>query len=80
MLTITPQSTPPLQSGRYFIALGVYTTGVDINGTLTATITTGGGQQPTEAGGETLMKTNATAGRREVSRKRYTRLVKGLKP
>jgi hypothetical protein len=41
-ITITAASNPPLRSGTYFIALGLFTTGVEASGTVTATVTTGG--------------------------------------
>ncbi|MBI3210779.1 MAG: PPC domain-containing protein [Candidatus Solibacter usitatus] len=39
-ITITPTSSPALRAGTYYIALGVFTNGVNINATLTATVTT----------------------------------------
>ncbi len=39
-ITITAQSTPPLRSGTYFVALGLFTTGIAANGNITATIST----------------------------------------
>ena len=41
-IVITPQSTPPLRAGTYFIALGVFTPNVRVAGTLLATVTTAG--------------------------------------
>ena len=41
-IVITPQSTPPLRAGTYFIALGVFTPNIRINGTVLATVTTAG--------------------------------------
>jgi uncharacterized protein (TIGR03437 family) len=79
-ITITPQSTPPLRAGRYHIALGVYTTGVDVNGALTATITTGASPQQTAIGTARLTTMDSTASGHAVSRKRYLHLVTGLKP
>ena len=41
-IVITPQSDPPLRAGTYFVALGVFTTGVVVEGTLTAEVERGG--------------------------------------
>jgi len=41
-IVITPQSTPPLRAGTYFIALGVFTPNKRIDGTVLATVTTAG--------------------------------------
>ena len=41
-IVITPQSTPPLRAGTYFIALGVFTSNVRVAGTVLATVTTTG--------------------------------------
>ncbi len=41
-IVITPQSTPPLRAGTYFIALGVFTPNIRVNGTVLATVTTAG--------------------------------------
>ncbi len=41
-IVITPQSTPPLRAGTYFIALGVFTQNVRVDGTVLATVTTAG--------------------------------------
>lgn len=38
-VTITPSSTPALQAGTYYIALGLFTTGIPVTGTLTVTLT-----------------------------------------
>lgn len=37
-IVITPQSTPPLQAGTYYVAIGVFTTGSVVEGTLTAEV------------------------------------------
>jgi hypothetical protein len=37
---ITRRSDPPLRAGTYFVSLGVFTTGVVAEGTLTATVET----------------------------------------
>lgn len=42
LITVTPSSTPPLRAGIYFIKLALFTTGVAAEGTLTATVETGG--------------------------------------
>jgi len=39
-IVINSQSTPPLRPGTYFIALGLFTTGVAVTGNLTASIST----------------------------------------
>ncbi|HUQ91264.1 MAG TPA: PPC domain-containing protein [Bryobacteraceae bacterium] len=46
-ITITPTSTPPLRAGTYFISLGLFTNGVAVNATLTATVTTASAPPPT---------------------------------
>jgi hypothetical protein len=43
-ITITPQSSPGLRPGRYYISVAVYTTGTNVMGTLVATVN--GGEQP----------------------------------
>lgn len=43
LITITRESDPALRAGRYFVSLGVFTTGVAIDGTLVATVVTSGG-------------------------------------
>lgn len=47
-ITITPGSNPPLQPGTYYVAFGLFTTGTEAVGTLTANVTmgTGGGTRP----------------------------------
>ena len=52
-----PTSSPPLQAGTYYIALGLFTTGTAVNGTLTATVDTG----PTLPIGTLLSSGAATA-------------------
>ncbi len=42
LITVTPSSTPTLRAGLYFIKLALFTTGVAAEGTLTATVETGG--------------------------------------
>jgi hypothetical protein len=37
-IVITPSSTPALRAGAYFIALGLFTTGTAVSGTVTATV------------------------------------------
>ena len=41
MIVVTPESRQPLEGGTYFIALGLFTTGIDVDGTITATVTPG---------------------------------------
>ena len=41
MIVVTPESPQPLEGGTYFIALALFTTGVDVDGTITATVTPG---------------------------------------
>ncbi|MDA1315709.1 MAG: hypothetical protein O2968_20485, partial [Acidobacteria bacterium] len=45
-LVITPTSTPALQVGTYFIALGLVTTGRDITARITATVSGGPAPEP----------------------------------
>jgi uncharacterized protein (TIGR03437 family) len=45
-LTITPSSSPPLRAGSYFIAIAVITTGVAIQGSVTATFSTAPAPSP----------------------------------
>ena len=54
VITITPGSTPALRAGRYFVALGVFTTGVPINGTLVATVIPGGAGAAPPAGSRVI--------------------------
>ncbi|MBY0505997.1 MAG: pre-peptidase C-terminal domain-containing protein [Bryobacteraceae bacterium] len=50
VIVITPASTPPLRAGTYVIALALFTPGVAVTSTVTATISTGaGGPAPTVA-------------------------------
>ena len=37
MIVVTPESTPPLRAGTYFVSVVQWTPGIPINGTLTAT-------------------------------------------
>ena len=39
LIVVTPTASPPLQAGTYFIALVLWTTGVEVTGTLTAKVT-----------------------------------------
>lgn len=41
-IVITPSDTPALRAGTYFIALGLFTRNVRVQGTVLATVTTGG--------------------------------------
>lgn len=41
-IVITPSSSPALRAGTYFIALGLFTRNVRVQGTVMATVTTGG--------------------------------------
>lgn len=36
-VTVTSATTPPLQPGRYYVGIAIYTTGVPVSGTVTAT-------------------------------------------
>jgi hypothetical protein len=48
-ITIDAQSTPPLRAGTYFMALGLFTRGVEVTGSITASVSTaatGGNAQP----------------------------------
>ncbi|MBI4874921.1 MAG: hypothetical protein HY822_09855 [Acidobacteria bacterium] len=45
-VTVTPQSTPPLRPGTYYIGLGLFTANVEAVGTLTATVVVGSGTAP----------------------------------
>ncbi len=55
LITITPASDPALRAGRYFVALGVFSTGVPIDGSLVATVvTSGGGATPPPAGSRVI--------------------------
>ena len=49
-IVITPESDPPLRAGTYFVAIGVYTTGVVVEGTLTAEVEREGEPPPTSDG------------------------------
>ena len=50
-IVITPESDPPLRAGTYFVAIGVYTTGVVVKGTLTAEVEREGGTPPPTSDG-----------------------------
>ena len=50
-IVITPQSDPPLQAGTYFVSVGVFATGVEVNCTLTAEVEREGGTPPPTSGG-----------------------------
>ena len=52
-IVITPQSDPPLRAGTYFLALGVFTTGSVVEGTLTAEVEREG-EPPPPTSGNTL--------------------------
>jgi hypothetical protein len=54
LISITPQSNPPLRAGTYFIALAVFTKNTAINGTLTANVTTASATPPPQQGGNTI--------------------------
>ena len=45
-IVITPQSDPPLQAGTYFVSVGVFATGVEVNCTLTAEVERDGEPPP----------------------------------
>jgi len=51
-IVITPQSTPPLQAGTYYVAIGVFTTGSVVEGTLTAEVE----REPDGGGGEPVSR------------------------
>jgi hypothetical protein len=42
-ITITPESNPSLRPGLYYIALALFTPGIPVTGTVTATVTSGSG-------------------------------------
>ena len=50
-IVITPQSDPPLQAGTYFVSVGVFATGVEVNCTLTAEVEREGGTPPPTSDG-----------------------------
>ncbi len=55
LITITPASDPALRTGRYFVALGIFSTGIAIDGSLVATVvTSGGGATPPPAGSRVI--------------------------
>jgi hypothetical protein len=45
-ITATPQSSPALRPGTYYIALGLYSTNVEAVGTITASVVVGSGTAP----------------------------------
>lgn len=47
LITITPQSTPPLKAGTYYIGFGLFPGYTAATVTVTATVTGGGGNAPT---------------------------------
>ena len=51
-IVITPSSDPPLRAGTYFVAIGVFSTDVVVEGTLTAEVETEG--EPSRTSGNTL--------------------------
>ena len=53
-IVITPQSDPPLQAGTYFVSVGVFATGVEVNCTLTAEVELDGEAPPPMSGGRPL--------------------------
>ena len=53
LIVITPNSSPALKAGRYFIALGLFTNDKDATGTVTATVTLPG-TPPASSGGSLL--------------------------
>ena len=53
-IVITPQSDPPLRSGTYFVSVGVFATGVEVNCTLTAEVELDGEAPPPMPGGRPL--------------------------
>jgi hypothetical protein len=55
VITITPSTSPALRTGRYFLALGIFTAGAAIDGTLVATVVTdGGGSGPPPEGSRVI--------------------------
>ena len=42
VITVTPNSQPALRAGRYFVSLAIFSTGAAIDGSLVATLVTGG--------------------------------------
>ncbi len=48
-IVITSSSSPPLQAGSYFIGLVLFSTGLAVRGTVTATVSGGGAAAPTLA-------------------------------
>ncbi|OYW07374.1 MAG: hypothetical protein B7X34_11160, partial [Acidobacteriia bacterium 12-62-4] len=58
-IVITPASSPALQAGTYFIALALFTPGVEASGTLTA-IVTGGTTAPPPSSGAVALTSGQT--------------------
>ena len=58
-IVITRSSDPPLRAGTYYAALSLWDTGVVAEGTLTATIETGGGGTTTDDHGDTPAEATA---------------------
>jgi hypothetical protein len=58
-IVITPASSPALQAGTYFIALALFTPGVEARGTLTA-IVTGGTTTPPPSSGAVALTSGQT--------------------
>ncbi|MDX1979661.1 MAG: PPC domain-containing protein, partial [Bryobacteraceae bacterium] len=54
-VVITPTSTPALQAGTYYIGLGLFTNGVAVTGSLSATVESGGGSPPPSPGQPTTL-------------------------
>ena len=50
-IVITPQSDPPLRAGTYYVAVGLFATGVVVNCTLTAEVEREGGTPPPTSDG-----------------------------
>ena len=65
-IVITPQSNPPLRSGTYFIALGLFTPNVRVQGTIVATVNAGQGgnavAQPLLVGVQQAFRITAVTG------------------
>ncbi len=63
-IVITPDSRPSLRPGRYYISIALYTTGTNVLGSLTATVTGGSGgsgQAPAPSGGGTTLTAGQAA-------------------
>ncbi|MCX6603140.1 MAG: serine protease [Acidobacteria bacterium] len=59
-IVITPTSSPALRAGTYFVAMALFTTGVEARGTLTA-IVTGGTTTPPPTGSAAIALTSGVA-------------------